>query len=230
MLPTLWHNNHDHSCDDHMFIQCDLTKMMKKAYLQFVFLPWFFILAVVIAGLNLPIFQAVWAQLKLQHGRNPVTSTPLGRNRQQSNIKSSDIRMVKTVLLIYGTFFACWLPCILVLAIEVYGDVSLANIRGFMYVPTMINSVLNPVIYGFRMQVFRKELLRRFPFCEHLFQRRMSQYGVSSPVGQVNSRSSPSSTLTITSSSSPSSVSSIPILLSPVKRIESLTNIFNSES
>ncbi|RDD46539.1 Trace amine-associated receptor 4 [Trichoplax sp. H2] len=75
----------------------------------------------------------------------------------------------KTTLIIVGTFFICWAPRtiigilqLLTTQLDNYGMIELL----FLWL-SMINSTLNPIIYGFHNKVFRQEFRRAFSYRPH---------------------------------------------------------------
>ncbi|XP_065679371.1 alpha-2Db adrenergic receptor-like [Hydra vulgaris] len=76
-----------------------------------------------------------------------------------------ELRATKVVFIIYGTFFACWCPVIVVIvANAIKHDTVKSNVTYVLFgeMLPIINSILNPFIYGVLHRDFKKSLKRIF--------------------------------------------------------------------
>ena len=211
VLPNLWrkdmpqisNNSFDTSvkCND----DCDLVKDLRHEYLQFVFVPSFFVVAVVIFLLYIPILHTVRKHLAYHKSSlEKGTATKSHKNV----IQRKEIKMMTTTILILGAFFLCWVPLMVVLAAEVYFSMDISKHRGYLYIPPMLNSALNPIIYALRVPAFNRQLCKRIPCLKPLQMEKTSDSRVPSKcANEMNQLSVHDSTKETNFGSTPSIIS-----------------------
>ncbi len=88
------------------------------------------------------------------------------QNHEGSKERRTATKHAMTFLIVIGSFYICWLPFLILLAIQTYGKMlsfSLFKIFEFSCYPAIFNSGLNPIIYSIKMKQFRsatKKLMR----------------------------------------------------------------------
>ena len=148
--PMVWYNdmpNFDHKL-------CDYVITMKLEYLRFMQIPGFFFVTLVIMGMYCKIFYIAYRNKERNTERRRQQSiTSASQNVQQVKEKQS-FTITKTCAIVMGTFFSCWLPFQLTVAIQVYTDNiqndTLINLRTLFTFVAMSNSAMNPIIYAAR--------------------------------------------------------------------------------
>ncbi|KAJ8026603.1 Histamine H2 receptor [Holothuria leucospilota] len=89
------------------------------------------------------------------------------QNDNASSASTSTTRTTVTTAIVLAAFAICWLPTTAKFALELYGDTALEET--FLYqtaaeVLSFGNSMVNPIIYGYRNDLFRstyKQIIRR---------------------------------------------------------------------
>ena len=150
-IPMFWYNdlpNFDHKL-------CDYLVIVKLEYLQIVMIPGFFMVTFIIMGMYCKIFYIAHKNKERNDER---------RRRQQSITSASEnvhhvkekhaFTITKTCAIVMGTFFSCWLPYQVTVAIQIYTDNihndTLINLRTLFTFVAMSNSAMNPIIYAAR--------------------------------------------------------------------------------
>ncbi len=143
LIPSFWHNTLVNLpvCD------CDFSIIMKQAYLQYIFLPFFIVYISLMVGIYGRLFQIAKKHIKgIQTQAGPT----------KRNFKTT-----KTCAIVMGTFIACWSPFCLIISIQVYGNQmnnkTLIFARQISGMIAILNSAMNPIIYAARMNTFQKE-------------------------------------------------------------------------
>ncbi|CAH1790328.1 unnamed protein product, partial [Owenia fusiformis] len=151
--------NHDWASEDDD--ECRMLGILHLELFQFIALPQFFLIAFVIIFLYIKIFHLAYVQSKIMEKEFLMV------NRiHRSGIKSvkkfkKDVSLSKTAVIVLGLFLGSWLPFIIILVLQVYGnmvtDNFLITLRGFATLLAICNSGMNPIIYASRMRDFRIE-------------------------------------------------------------------------
>lgn len=72
----------------------------------------------------------------------------------------SDAKTVKTLAIVFGIFVMCWVPFFLVSAVITTQDrVDIDAIHNAAFIFGLLNSAMNPLIYGWRNKDFRRAYL-----------------------------------------------------------------------
>ena len=139
---------------------CDFTNMMTPWYLRVMGFPGFSVGALIMIYMYSRIFYIAG-----KHARK-IRSEVSTFHENHNSLMKSNLRMTKTALIVLGTFYGCWTPLFLVIAIQVYRDKvdlynkTLNNIRVFTTLLAVLNSGINPIIYAARIASFRLEFKR----------------------------------------------------------------------
>jgi ABC-type Fe3+ transport system permease subunit len=82
--------------------------------------------------------------------------------KNRNNSLRKQMKLVKTGFIVCSSWCVCWLPYFIVLSIEVFvpgmETERTKTIRAGTVFLLIFNSVLNPLIYTFRLPVFQREV------------------------------------------------------------------------
>ena len=88
------------------------------------------------------------------------------RNKARFKMTQDEIKLTNTLIIVVACFMVCWAPFVITMFLDVYHPRPLpraidigALLLGYA------NSMCNPVVYGIRNQVFRRELVGLFSSC-----------------------------------------------------------------
>ena len=165
ILPLLWHNDMSAECPI-----CDYAVVVPRDYIRFVLIPYFLLVTTMLVGLYSQIFRIAKNQIKGIDLLKTQTSTKEGETSNKHSKAENNLRkqmkIVKAGFIVFATFYICWLPFFIAVAIQMYsGDYTnkiLNMIRLFATFLATINSFVNPIIYAFRLPAFRAELGKMF--------------------------------------------------------------------
>ncbi len=152
LLPMLWHN----LCPP----ECTFILILTTPYLKYGFLPFFVLLAFPMTALYAHILFTAKKQL-----RSIINGVP---GQPQGNVYSKgQMKILKAGVLVFATFYIFWLPFLVILGLQIYSGqmdpsspMSLA--RSFTMGLIPINSLLNPVIYAYRLPGLKTEISNMF--------------------------------------------------------------------
>ena len=131
-------------------VQCINTNIWPKGYQTYN--DWLLLVSVI---LNFVFYLIVvrLAMIKSRPKRNNMDENALNIHRK-SHV---DIHNVMTMVIVLGTFMVCWLPYMsLSVAVTFWDTPHLQYVKRFTFVPGLLNSALNWMIYGYRNKQFRK--------------------------------------------------------------------------
>ncbi|XP_065112743.1 trace amine-associated receptor 4-like [Paramisgurnus dabryanus] len=113
----------------------------------------FIIPGTIMSSLYIIIFNVVKKHAKVLSEKVSVTTT--GVNSQSSAHRER--KAAKTLALVMGVFFLCWLPSSIAIAVDPFINfVTPADVFEALYWFAYFNSTFNPLIYGFFYPVFQK--------------------------------------------------------------------------
>ncbi len=170
LLPMMWHNR----CPP----ECMFSLIMTSSFLKYVFLPFFVVLAFPMTVLYAHIIFAVKKQLRNISNSEGQPREPLGQP-QKCGYSKRQIMIVKVCLLIFATFYISWLPFLVILGIQLYSgqleqDSPMTTARFLTMCLIPLNSLGNPLIYGYRLPDLKMELStmlsnwrKHFPCCKN---------------------------------------------------------------
>ena len=162
ILPLIWHNY----CPS----ECDFILSMKLEYLQFLLVPTFPILCSIQIVLYIRIFSMARAQVRkiqmIATDLNTSRDTSTENTTKSSGAHRGQMRLVKTAIVIFSTFYIFWTPFFLSTAIQAYTgqlDSGILNtIRSLAIILAGANSAVNPLIYTLKMKAFKIEIMKIF--------------------------------------------------------------------
>ena len=151
---------------------CDLVLICKDAFCIYFMPGCFFMTSGLILAMYARILFTAVRQANAIHHQEPGTRGKMSHIRKE-------MKAVKTVAMVLCVFFACWLPFILTLISQVlvgkrYDD-TVTIIRTFSVLPAHMNSLMNPIIYAFRMELFRTQIKKWFCTKTHMRESLTSQ-------------------------------------------------------
>ncbi len=162
IIPLIWHNY----CPS----ECDFILIMKLEYLQFLLIPIFPILFSIQIILYIWIFSMARAQVrKIQATATDVNTSPdtMTENATlSSEAHRGQMRLVKTAIIIFVTFYVFWTPFFLSTAVQAYtgqlNSDSMNVIRVLAAILAGANSAVNPLIYTLKIKAFKTEIMKIF--------------------------------------------------------------------
>ena len=87
---------------------------------------------------------------------------------QESATLKENLHIAKTFLMVVGVYVVCYIPFVLLQVIALH--VPPGSVKGSMImilgIPTMVNSVANPIIYALRMTSFRTAMRQTMFGCQ----------------------------------------------------------------
>ena len=149
VIPLGWHQKFDpDSCD----WDWDLLHVIKLEYFKFILFPMFFAITVLMVAFYVAIF--------VKSRKQRFWREEFDQGMQKS--KNRETKMVITAILIIGIFYICWLPFIFVTGAQVWNPSlrktrELSHVRAFLGILPLVNSAINPIIYAYRVPVFKKQ-------------------------------------------------------------------------
>ncbi len=153
IIPMSWHNR----CP----IECDFVLLFTRSYLQYLFIPTFIVITLPLTVLCAHVLMKAKQQL-----RSIVDNDIVLPGKESPKYIKGQIKIFKAGLAVIATFYAGWLPFFLILSIQVYSgslhDTTLGMCRSFSMVLIGMNSMTNPLIYGYRLPDLKAELRKLF--------------------------------------------------------------------
>ncbi len=158
LLPMMWHN----LCPP----ECTLSLAMPASYFKYLWIPFFLIVTILPMALYAHIIVIAKKHLRSITDNAGQPREPPGQPRESVNMKG-EIKILKACLLIFTTFYISWLPFHVILGIQLYsGQLEQASLMSKARTLSMhlitLNSLLNPLIYGYRIPVIKNELSMMF--------------------------------------------------------------------
>ena len=133
--------------------ECDLVLILKEEFCIYFMPLCFFGASFIILGLYIRILMTATRQARLIQAQEAGAS---------NNKAKKELKAARTVAMVLGTFYFCWLPFICCLCLQVFlnlqHNTTVILIRGFVVFLAQFNSGMNPVIYAFRMAEFRQQV------------------------------------------------------------------------
>ncbi|XP_035686273.1 glucose-dependent insulinotropic receptor-like [Branchiostoma floridae] len=143
--------------------KCSFLAVLSKEYTLALFFAGFLPTVILIIVIYTSLCLVTRKQLKkinaldqIRRGSNQSTTAQLRSQRIKRNLKA-----IKTLALVIGTFFACWFPFFVAALVQVFcGEkCHLQDIVGtYLVLLGFLNSALNPAIYAYFNKDFRKSL------------------------------------------------------------------------
>ena len=134
---------------------CDTVQILSDWYVKYVMTTAFFCASSLILAMYVRITRTA-----LHHVR------AIDMQIQGGGDVKSQLKAAKTVAVILGLFYICWLPFVLTTYIQVslrqHDNQFIEVVRTLFTVLAILNSAMNPIIYAFRMQVFKTQLKKIF--------------------------------------------------------------------
>ncbi len=153
IIPMTWHNR----CP----IKCDFVLVFTLGYLQYFFIPIFIAITLPLTTLCVHILIKAKQQL-----RSIVDHEAVFPGEESVKYIKGQFKIFKAGMAVIFTFYVCWVPFFLILMIQVYSgalhDTTLGTCRTFCMCLSTINSMTNPLIYGFRLPDLKAELRKLF--------------------------------------------------------------------
>ncbi len=156
LLPMMWHN--------HCPSECAFDLTMTTSYLKYVFMFLFVMLAFPMTGLY--VYILIMTKNRFRNvsdtGDQPRERDPQVQ-RQECVHSKRQMMIIKACLLLFATFYISWLPFLVILGIQLYSgqleeDSPMVTAQYFTMLLVPINSLANPVIYGYRLPDLKSEL------------------------------------------------------------------------
>ncbi len=158
LVPMMWHN--------HCPQGCTFSLIMTTSYLKYLFEPFFLIVAILLMALYAHIIVTAKKHLRNITDGTGQPQEPPGQP-QENVYKKGDIKILKACLLIFTTFYIFWLPFLVILGIQLNsGQLEQASLMSKARILSMhlmaLNSLANPLIYGYRLPIIKSELSMMF--------------------------------------------------------------------
>ena len=153
VIPMAWHNK----CP----IECDFVLAFTRCYLLYFLIPLF-------RAITLPLtILCVHVLIKAKQQLRSIVDNEVVIPRKESpTYIKGQFKILKAGLAVIATFYAGWLPFFLILSIQVYTgtqqDSTLGLCRSFSMGLIGMNSMTNPLIYGYRLPDVKAELRKLF--------------------------------------------------------------------
>ena len=153
LLPFFWNEGWNRGDDR----ECTFMLIMKDEFSIYFIFPCSFTSAFILFWFYARIFMTAARQARQIQAQETV----IPRNQIKKELKAT-----KTVAMVLGIFYLCWLPNISCLSIQVilklHHNQSVNAFRTFLVFLAQFNSAMNPIIYNFRMPKFRQEVKKLF--------------------------------------------------------------------
>ncbi|XP_066287223.1 glucose-dependent insulinotropic receptor-like [Branchiostoma lanceolatum] len=143
--------------------KCSFLTVLSKEYTLALFFAGFLPTVILIIVIYTSLCLVTRKQLKkinaldqFRRGSSQSTTGQLRYQKMKRNLKA-----IKTLALVIGTFFACWLPFFVTALVQVFcGEkCDLEDIAGtYLVLLGFLNSALNPAIYAYFNRDFRKSM------------------------------------------------------------------------
>ncbi len=107
---------------------------------------------------------ALYAQNHMRNISHSTSQSPEPQGQRQQGVYSKkQMMIIKACLLLFTTFYICWLPFLVILGIllycdQLYQDSPMIMAQYFTMALIPINSLAKPVIYGYRLPDLKSEL------------------------------------------------------------------------
>ncbi len=151
LLPLMWHN--------HCPPECKFSLILTTSYLKYVLILLFLLLAFPMTALYAHILVTTKNHMRnISHSADQPRE-PQGQG-QESVYSKKQMMIIKACLLLFATFYISWLPFLVTLGIllnsgQLEQDSKMAHFT-LSLIP--INSLANPVIYGYGLPDLKSEL------------------------------------------------------------------------
>ena len=155
-----WHNE----WSDVAVLVCDMVIVLPKEYLRYFLLPQFLAITAVMVAMYFVI-------LRVAHHRavsEPPQVPPTGRQPDPPSRLRRDMKMIKTGLIVFCCFYCCWLPLPVLLLLQVMHtpvllSPILSSVRTASVFLALLHSALNPLVYAFRLPLYRAHFYKLLP-------------------------------------------------------------------
>ncbi|XP_061164417.1 sphingosine 1-phosphate receptor 2-like [Saccostrea echinata] len=89
------------------------------------------------------------------------------KQTDKKGFQKPTMKAVRTTAMILGAFYICWTPLLVYLLLKVHDQFHNLTLY-YLFVVTQLNSLFNPIVYGFR-QMDIKTTLRRMRTCQKAY-------------------------------------------------------------
>ncbi|ELT94101.1 hypothetical protein CAPTEDRAFT_139399 [Capitella teleta] len=146
---------------------CELILVLKVEALRFYLLPFFFGISVAMIIMYVIILRVARQQALSE----PPQVQEAGGQKKPTRMQK-EMKLIKTGLIVFAAFYLCWLPMVTLILYQVsFTPVLLTPmvtaLRAAATFPALLNSALNPLVYAFRMSVYRQHFYRMMPCTRH---------------------------------------------------------------
>lgn len=151
LVPSLWNNPLEAGQ------YCSMASIMPHTYLAYILIPLYFTVTTTKVILYCIILYHMKTRLNRLYKLNPSHRT-LNIFR---NVTRDSNALTKTGAWVLALFIMCWLPFFINLSVQVYGEkyAPVYDTAGLVFfLLCLLNSVLNPIIYVWRMPSVRKQV------------------------------------------------------------------------
>ncbi len=153
IIPMAWYNR----CP----VECDVIMVFRQSYLEYIFIP--LLIAITLPLTILCVHILIKAKQQLQ---NIMDSEIVLPGKENPKYIKGQFKILKAGLPVICTFYVAWLPFVLILIIQVYSgtlhDTTMDIWRSFSMGLIAMNSITNPLIYGYRLPDLKAELRKLF--------------------------------------------------------------------
>jgi len=139
------------------------SSWQRKVYFTFMTLYILIVPAILISYCYVNVAIVVWRQGKLVAGTNTCSLRKSIVNK--SAIPRAKIKTVKMTLSIIVSFIACWTPYFVTTLIQIYSNYTYeipASVMAFVETVALLQSALNPILYGFFNIQIKRGLMEVF--------------------------------------------------------------------
>ena len=135
---------------------------MHFIYFQYIMLPYFPVYNTFMFTIYAFIIRVVRQHAAQIRAQDEVVS----REAAYQQYQQREMRLLRTSGIVFITFFVSWLPYVIIISVQIYGDMliheSLQTARVAAVFISAVNSAVNPVIYTLKLPAFRNEIKNLF--------------------------------------------------------------------
>lgn len=138
------------------FIPCQFRKVMRMDYMvYFSFFTWIFIPLVAMCAIYIDIFCIIRNKLSLNFSSSKETGTFYGR----------EFKTAKSLFLVLFLFALSWLPLSIINCVTYFSGEVPEVVLNLGILLSHANSMMNPVVYAFKIKKFKETYLLIFKAC-----------------------------------------------------------------
>ncbi|XP_041363737.1 melanocortin receptor 5-like [Gigantopelta aegis] len=128
---------------------CNTQKILPTTFNVYMTCSLFFLCSLISAGF----YGSIIASAIPHQRKNSLLM--VSRFGKRSWYRRDEMKSVKMMLLVFGVFFVCWLPALLIVIIELHTQVNIKVKNAFLII-LFLNSGMNFIIYAWKNDQFRK--------------------------------------------------------------------------